>query len=102
MRAHPHTCRQSRFLKLDSAGYHLYTVDHEDRGRLRLDLAAGWQDTEAPQVSRRAAGCQAPLMPARLLCCGRGATMPVAQLVGAVWWQGSSYILVDSSVAVVC
>lgn len=40
--------RQSRLLKFDPQGYQLYTVDHGDAGRLRLDLAHSWDSSEAP------------------------------------------------------
>jgi hypothetical protein len=41
-------CRQSRLLRFDEQGYQLYTVDHGDAGRMRLDLAQTWASTEAP------------------------------------------------------
>jgi hypothetical protein len=41
-------CRQSRLLRFDDQGYQLYTVDHSNAGRLRLDLAQTWASKEAP------------------------------------------------------
>lgn len=44
---HP-ACRQSRLLRFDAQGYQLYTMDHGDAGRLRLDLEHTWASTESP------------------------------------------------------
>lgn len=40
--------RQSRLLKYDQTGYQLFTVDHNDSGRLRLDLQHSWAATDSP------------------------------------------------------
>lgn len=40
--------RQSRLLRFDDDGYQLYTVDHGDAGRLRLDLQHSWNSQDAP------------------------------------------------------
>jgi 3',5'-cyclic AMP phosphodiesterase CpdA len=42
--------RQSRLLKMTSQGYELYTVDHTDGGRKRLDLKHRWEDVSTPPV----------------------------------------------------
>lgn len=42
-------CRQSRLLRFDQQGYQLYTVDHNDNGRLRLDLQHAWAATDSPE-----------------------------------------------------
>lgn len=42
--------RQSRLLKLSQGGYELYTVDHTDGGRTRLDLKHAWADVSTPPV----------------------------------------------------
>jgi hypothetical protein len=41
--------RQSRLLRLNSQGYQLFTVDHEDAGRLRLDLRHPWGNPASPE-----------------------------------------------------
>jgi hypothetical protein len=43
------SCRQSRLLRLDGEGYQLFTVDHEDAGRLRLDLRHTWGNPASPE-----------------------------------------------------
>lgn len=40
--------RQSRLLRFDSQGYQLYTVDHVNDGKLRLDLQHQWADSRPP------------------------------------------------------
>jgi 3',5'-cyclic AMP phosphodiesterase CpdA len=42
--------RQSRLLKLTREGYELFTVDHTDGGRRRLDLKHRWDDVSNPPV----------------------------------------------------
>lgn len=41
--------RQSRFVRFDSGGYQLFTVDHNDDGRLRLDLQQDWNCATPPR-----------------------------------------------------
>ncbi|GIL77319.1 hypothetical protein Vretifemale_6793 [Volvox reticuliferus] len=73
--------RQSRLLRGGPNGYQLFTVDH-DTGTLRLDMAAQWDDQEAPT----------PIIPEEELLCDPDAGWLCSQIDCKVGDNSSGFI----------
>jgi hypothetical protein len=86
----PAACRQSRLLRFDTQGYQLFTVDHNNTGKLRLDLQQQWTSASPPvpvtPEHEMIPDANAGWLSSRLEC---GVTASMDEELGRVQWQAA-------------